>query len=394
MKICWVVDNKFRDLYGLYDLKKKLKEENSDLHIINKFHWLYALKLFNPHYVVLPNLHEFMGMPILRFCKKNDIRVILYNSEGFHYDENLFNYYFPKKEFKNLYKIYVWSPQEKKLLIKSGYPSSKIILTGALKLQIKKEKKDIKRIKKIGIISTGKFFSTRFNRNDVLMRQLFRRKNLKEDGINAQLMHYEIEFLSIIKKIIFLTNKKYEFILRPHPMESSEFYENSYFKTDKSNNIRDFLNKVDVIINHYSTASLDALVYNVPTISPEYILDKSYRFSLLNNFFPKNLAYKPKNLDELTLILRDKFFLKNYNQKYKKKFKNFFFKHHSVNDGILRVVKSFDHYPKKGKFNFFKSLIMFVIYEVYFFLKYNTKTTYRAYSKKDKQLLKNFSINK
>lgn len=391
MKICWVVDNKFRDLYGLYDLKKKLKKKNSDLFIINKFHWLYAIKLFNPHYVVLPNLHKFMGMPILRFCNKNNIRVILYNSEGFHYDENLFNNYFPKKDFKNLYKIYAWSPKEKRLLIKSGYQSSNILLVGALKLQNKKRKKDIKRIKKIGIVSTGKFFATRFNSKNVIIKELFIRKNTLIE--NVRLMKYEIEFLNIIRKIIFLTDKKYEFILRPHPMENSKFYENPKFKIDNSKNIRDFLNKVDVIINHYSSSSLDALVNNVPTISIEHLVDKSYKYLALNNFFPKNLAYKPKNLNELILILKDKFFLKNYYQNYKKKFNKLFYKHHPVNDGINRVVKSFDFYPKKEKFNFFKSLIMFVIYEIYFFMKYNTSTAYRPYSKKDRQLLKNYSIN-
>ena len=396
MKICWVVDNKFRDLHGLYDLKKKLKKENSDLYIINKFHWLYAIKLFNPHYVVLPNLHEFMGMPILRFCNKNSIRVILYNSEGFHHDENLFKYYFPKKEFKNLYKIYVWSPKEKRQLINLGYPNSKILLVGALKLQNKKIKKEIKRIKKIGIVSTGKYFSTRFGAKNVIMRQLFKRKNVSNDSVNTgvKLMHYEIEFLSIIRKIIFLTDKKYEFILRPHPMEDSKFYENPYFKIDNSKNITDFLNKVDVIINHYSSASLDALVHNVPAISIENIVEKSYRFSVLNNFFPKNLAYKPKNLNELILILKDKLFLKNYYHNYKKKINKLYYKHHTVIDGINRVAKSFDCYPKKEKFNFFKSLIMFVIYEIYFFMKYNIETAYRPYSKKDRQLLKNYSINK
>ena len=141
MKICWVIDNKFRDLYGLYDLKKKLKKQNSDLYIINKFHWVYALNLINPHYVVLPNLYKSSGLSILRFCNKNDIRVILYNVEGFHNDKKLLKFYFPKKEFKNLYKIYVWSPLERKYLIKTGYPSSKIVLVGTLKLQIKKKER-------------------------------------------------------------------------------------------------------------------------------------------------------------------------------------------------------------------------------------------------------------
>ena len=33
MKIVWIIDNKFRELYGLYDLKKKLLEHNIKLYL-------------------------------------------------------------------------------------------------------------------------------------------------------------------------------------------------------------------------------------------------------------------------------------------------------------------------------------------------------------------------
>ena len=31
MRVLWIIDNKFRELYGLYDLKKKLKKHNIKL---------------------------------------------------------------------------------------------------------------------------------------------------------------------------------------------------------------------------------------------------------------------------------------------------------------------------------------------------------------------------
>ena len=36
MRVIWILDNKYRELYGLYDLKKKLKERNIDFILINK----------------------------------------------------------------------------------------------------------------------------------------------------------------------------------------------------------------------------------------------------------------------------------------------------------------------------------------------------------------------
>ena len=397
MKICWVIDNKYRDLYGLYDLKKNLKQKNLDLCIINKYHWLYALKYFNPHYVIIPNIYKTSGLPILEFCIKNDIRVILYNVEGFHTDKKLLKIYFQKKYLKDLYKIYVWSPQEVKYLIKVGYPRSRIVLTGALKLQTNKQKKFPKKIKKIGIISTNKFFSGRFvgDLSTPIMHHIYRKKPNKEDVKHTiGFMHYEIDFLNLIKNIIFATKKKYEFIVRPHPFEDSDFYVNPHFKLDQTINIHDFLNNVDVVLNHYSSASLDALIYNVPTISLEHLLKKSYKIEVLDNFFPKNLAYKPKNMNELLFILNDKNFLSEYKKIHEKKFKKIMNKKHPIEDGITRISNSFDSYKKNKKFNYFKSIIMFAVYELYYFIKYNRDTAYKLYFKKDRKLLKEFSTQK
>ena len=46
MRICWIVDNKFRDLYNLFILKKELEKNSINLIIINKFNCLEALEFF------------------------------------------------------------------------------------------------------------------------------------------------------------------------------------------------------------------------------------------------------------------------------------------------------------------------------------------------------------
>ena len=159
MNIAWVIDNKFRDLYGLKKLKDELVENNINLKIINKYHWKYAIKLFDPHYVVLPNAYKTCGLPILKFCKQNKIKTILYNTEGFHTNLESLKVYFPRNEIKSFDKIFVWCNDEKNYLLKIGISSKKVILTGSLRYQNLKTKKFPKQINTIGILSSNKFFT-------------------------------------------------------------------------------------------------------------------------------------------------------------------------------------------------------------------------------------------
>ena len=70
MKILWVIDNKFRELYGLYDLKKKLSENGIKLYLIYIPIWKTAIDLVNPHIIVVPNLYKNSCEPIVKYAKK------------------------------------------------------------------------------------------------------------------------------------------------------------------------------------------------------------------------------------------------------------------------------------------------------------------------------------
>ena len=67
MKIIWIIDNKFRELYGLYDLKKKLKKHNIELYLFNIPVWKTAIDLVNPHIIVVPNLYPNSCGPIVEY---------------------------------------------------------------------------------------------------------------------------------------------------------------------------------------------------------------------------------------------------------------------------------------------------------------------------------------
>ncbi len=397
MNVLWIIDNKYRDLYGVNSLKINLQKKNINLILINKYNWKYAIRLFDPHYVILPNIYENSGLPMLKFCVKNNIKSILYNVEGFHLDQYSLDIYFPKKHIKYLNKIFVWCPQEKIYLYKIGYPKDKIIITGSLRYQNSYQKKLPAKIKTIGIISSNKYFASRFDEStgSRILNHIFRWKDFNSDNAKFAInfMHYELDFLNIIKRIIFASGKKYNFILRPHPMEDINFYNNKNFKIDKSSNINFFLDKVDVVLNHYSSVTLDALKRNVPVISLENLLKNSYQIKALKNFFPIHLASKPKNINEVIKILKGNFFLKNYQRKEKNKLEKIFNKFHTTKNSVEIIIKNLNFFNKKKKFNFFGSLFFFIIYEIYFFIKYNRETAYRFYIPKDKKLLKIFSLD-
>ena len=67
MKIIWIIDNKFRELYGLYDLKKKLLKHKIDLYLFIPI-WKTAIDLVNPHIVIVPNLAKNSCEPIVRYA--------------------------------------------------------------------------------------------------------------------------------------------------------------------------------------------------------------------------------------------------------------------------------------------------------------------------------------
>ena len=77
MKIVWIIDNKFRELYGLYDLKKKLSEHNIKLYLFHIPIWKTAIDLINPHVVVVPNLFKTSCETIVKYAKKKKKLIFL-----------------------------------------------------------------------------------------------------------------------------------------------------------------------------------------------------------------------------------------------------------------------------------------------------------------------------
>ena len=67
--VLYVVDNKYRELYGIRSLKNLLKTYSINLIIVNKNNYKYALKCFNPEILILPKIISY-GINIVNECKK------------------------------------------------------------------------------------------------------------------------------------------------------------------------------------------------------------------------------------------------------------------------------------------------------------------------------------
>ncbi len=132
MKIVWIIDNKFRELYGLYDLKKKLSDHNIKLYLFYIPLWKTAIDLINPNIVVIPNLAKTSCGPIVKYAEKKKVEVFMHSSEGMYYSDKVQSDKYPIHLIKKVKKILVWGKKDAEYLLRKGF-KKKIVRCGLLK---------------------------------------------------------------------------------------------------------------------------------------------------------------------------------------------------------------------------------------------------------------------
>ena len=118
MKILWIIDNKFRELYGLHDLKKNLLKDNIKLFLFDIPTWKSAIDFINPNIVVVPNLYSHSCGPIVKYAYKKNIDVFMHSSEGMFYTDEIQKDKYPDQIIKKIKKVLVWGKLDAKYLIK------------------------------------------------------------------------------------------------------------------------------------------------------------------------------------------------------------------------------------------------------------------------------------
>ncbi len=404
MRVIWIIDNKYRELYGLYDLKKKLLDHKIKLYLFHIPVWKTAIDLVNPDIVVVPNLAKNSCAPIVKYASKKQINIFMHSSEGMYYTDEIQRVKYPIHLIKKISKVLVWSKLDAKFLIKKGF-KNKIVVSGNLKFDkrnyINKQQSN-KKINIIGIpthlrVITGIGVS----KNNIP----FFLRNLMENHAKARIgyLKFEIEYIESLVRILKEIEADFKIILKVSPFEDPKIYEKTFpeFKIFEGNDIRDFMKKADVILNVYSSTAIDALKFNIPVISITKLInwDKTILSDKNKGPMAKNgaasLSIQPKNTNELKKLLH-----KDKNELLRLcKNKNFFKKADELAytcDALDNFTNLFLEYQNKASpkyFNYFMYLkyIAFEVRQILFRRK-RSKTLYKFWNYKDRKLLKSFQL--
>lgn len=404
MKIIWIIDNKFRELYGLYDLKKKLFEHKIELFLFNIPVWKTAIDLINPHIVVVPNLAKSSCEPIVKYASKKKIKVFMHSSEAMFYTEEAQREKYPTHLIKKIDKVLAWSKMDAKFLIKKGF-KNKVLITGNLKFSkenYENKMRKQKKIKVIGIPTQSRVISG----NGVSKQNIpYYIRHIVEnyDASRVGYLTFEIYYIETLVKVLKEIGKDYQIVIKASPFEDRKIYKKTFpeVKIFQGDDIRDFLKEVDVILTVFSSTSVDALKYNIPVISIAKLInwDKSVLADKSRGPRAKHgatvLSIQPKNMSELKRLLK----------KSKKELielcesKDFFKKANQLAttfDTLNILTRLFLEYQKKinpRNTNYFMFLkyIAVTVRQILFRRK-RGKQRYDFWSLRDRRLLKSFKL--
>mgnify|MGYP001224669847 CR=1 FL=1 len=405
MRVIWIIDNKYRELYGLYDLKKKLLEHKIKLYLFHIPVWKSAIDFVNPHIVVVPNLAKSSCAPIVEYASKKKINVFMHSSEGMFYTDEVQEDKYPIRLIKKINKVLVWSKLDAKFLIKKGF-KNKVIVSGSLKFDKKNyinKKQNNKKIKIIGIPTHSRVISGNGPSKNNIPYVIRNWIENHHDKAKVGYLKFEIEYIQCLVNILKVINKNFQVILKASPFENPNIYKITFpeFKIYQGDDIRDFLKKVDVILNVYSSTAVDALKFNIPVISITKFInwDKTVLADKNRGPMAKNgagiLSIQPKNIIELKKLLnknKEELFRLCKNKNLLKKadelaytcdtldiFTNLFLKHQK------KVSSKF--------FNYFMFL-KYVAVEIrqFLFRRKRSNKLYKLWSYKDRKLLESFKL--
>ena len=392
MRIVWIIDNKFRELYGLYDLKKKLKSHNISLYLIHKFNWKTSLDFFNPQIVVIPNLAKTSGAPILNYAFKKDIDVYFHSSESVFYQDWVQKNKYPINLIKKVKKVLLWSKNDAKYLKKKGF-SKKLFLSGSLKFD-KSQYQNINIKQNTKIKTVGIPTSLRYSTSHTYINVPWNIRNAvyKNDNLKLTFIKRENEYLELISRIIYqLSKKNIKVIIKPHPFESGQIYKDAFPDVEifSGIDVRSFLQKTDVILNLRSSIAVDAIKYKIPIIK----LDNCITWRKYDIQAPTKIGILAKDFNEVVnLILkssRKKLFLKCKN-------KGDLIEAEKLacsNDNLEAYCSLFSNSQFKKKRINFLYIFKYIFVEIrQFFFRGERKQLFAFWRPRDQKLLKNLKL--
>lgn len=410
MRVIWIIDNKYRELYGLYNLKRELLNHKIELYLFHLQVWKTAIDLINPNIIVIPNLNKSSCAPIVKYASKKKIDIFLHSSEGMFYSNEVQKDKYPKDLIKKVSKVLVWSKLDGKFLINNGF-KNKVLVSGCLKFDKKNYIGNVKKNKKIKIIGIP-------THNRVISGFGITKNNIPfyirhwiESGWRIRLNHikFEIEYIAGLVKILNSLNQKFKIILKVSPFEDPEVYRQTFpeFEIYQSQDIRGFLKTVDVLFNVYSSSEIDALKFDIPVINITNLLvwdkwifaDKeiSPRLKIGPNqkYGAGTLSIRPKNMNELKKLL-NKGTKRLVEICEKKNFMKEAERLACTQDTLKILTNMFLEQKKRATSKYINYLMLFkyIIVETrrFVFRSKRSRNIFRLWSFKDMKLLKLFKL--
>jgi surface carbohydrate biosynthesis protein len=391
MSILHIVDNKYRDLWGLYEIRKKLRKKNIKLFFCNKFNWNRAIKYINPNIIILPHIRRdsphFQKIVHTAYDKK--IKVICYPSESLDYRKDYLENEIPNEILDKIDKLFLWSLDQGQFV--SEKHKNKIVVTGTTRFN-SEELNQNEKIKTIGITSSGRYLAPLTGNNNILYYINSRQKN----HWVISYLKAEVEFIDFLCQVIKLAKEKnINLVFKPHPFEKIDLYKEAFpdLIIENDPDIRTFLKKIDVCLNLVSSSNLQAFSFKIPVINITDALDLNKEFKeSVKNYVPSKLGIPINNVEELKKLLINysigDLFKMNVERGDIEAFKKLVPKYETtdlISDELSKI------HIKSNKKNFFNFLPYF-IKEIYLIImKSNRETLFRPFSKKDEKLLKKFS---
>ena len=359
----------------------------------------------NPNVVVIPNLAKTSCEPIVNYAEKKKIDIFMHSSEGMYYTNKIQKIKYPIHLIKKITKILVWGKSDAKYLVEKGF-KNKVVECGSLKFDKRNYYKKNSRNKKITVIGipTHLRIISGFGRSKLMIPYIIRQNTLNKNYEKLGLFKFEYDYIQLLTEIIEKIDKKKQIIFKVSPFEDPDIYRNTFPKQKifEGDDVRDFLRNVDVILNVYSSISVDALKFNVPVISINKFIKWDKAVIKNKNYGPNavygsaKLGLQPKNMDEFNnLIKKNKKYLINLCKK-----KNFFKKADQLaetHDSLKLMTELFINYSKKVSnrpYNYFMYLKYLLVEIRQSFFRRPRAANFKRWKLSDKRLLYKYRISK
>jgi surface carbohydrate biosynthesis protein len=309
---------------------------------------------------------------LIRLIKKNGFIYYCLDEEGLvYFDKNVYLNRVPEKNFKLVDK-FLCNGKEQYSIVKEKYPkdSKKIVITGNPRFDLLKErfnlfeKKTVKKISKkyhpfFLIVSNFSPVNHMGAPKEKEKRLLYTLDKAKRQGFISsekdekeryqRLIHINNifeSFQNVIKKI----SKKYpnhNIIIRPHPSEGHDIWENLAQKNKNvhvvfEDTLTSWIKASSLVIQNSCTSAIESLYLNTPCLSYRPFVNEKFDQPLPNKVAVN--AFNEKELfKEINLLLHDQ----EYYREQTKEFFKILDKHLDSNDEKLNVEKITDLITKE-----------------------------------------------